>query len=95
MKKQLKKTPLEKKKSVLNVALNASSKAQLKRIEKANTSIVREQVPLGDLYMRVDKKWINKGKFCRLCSQPLAFNDIVIDKHRYVCNVLNKKKDED
>jgi len=74
--------------------MNSSSRAQLKRIAQADTNKPREQVPLGNLYARIDKKWVNKGKFCQLCSQPLAFHNEVIDKHRYVCRVLNKKDDE-
>ena len=49
-----------------------------------------EQVPMGDLYLRWKGKWIHKAKICRLCEMLLATDDI-IDKHRYVCTVLNSR----
>lgn len=95
-KKQLpKRSPLQKYSDVMDVGINHSTKSQLKKISQAETQIKknkvkREQVPLVDLYMRVDGEWVHKGKSCGYC-QILMNDKVVIDKHRYVCKVLNRK----
>lgn len=64
--------------------INSSNKAQLKQIEKIKIKVELPQVPLVDLYMRVDGVWIYKGKSCGICH-ILMNNPIVIEKHRYIC----------
>lgn len=84
------KSPFIKKSQALAIGINNSSKSQLKKIQKADTSKNIPQVPLGDLYYRSQKHWVHKGKFCYLCDQPLSHDPIIIDKHRYVCENINK-----
>lgn len=85
---------LQRKSLGITSGINASNLSQLKKIEKVKITKELPQVPLCDLYMRVDKSWVHKGKSCRLCGL-LINNPIVIDKHRYICKVLNKKEEED
>lgn len=75
--------------------MNLASKNQLKKIAKADTSRNIPQVPLGNLYYRDKKKWIDKGKFCYTCGQPLGDNIEVIDKHRYICKAINTSRGND
>ena len=74
---------------------NTSKASQLKKIQKLdlNNLPYREQVPISDLYLRWYGKWVHKGKSCMLCQTMLLTDDIV-DKHRYVCSVLNTKEEE-
>ena len=89
-----KQTPLQRKSSSVSQGINQSTKSQLKKISKIKITKKIPQVPLGNLYMRVDNVWINKGQFCRLCG--ILINDtIVIDKHRYICESLNKVREDD
>ena len=85
-----KKTKEEKMLSSMRAGVNNSNKAQLKRIQKIKITEKREQVPLSDMYVRVNKKWIHRGISCRLCDVIMT-DKIVIDKHRYVCDVINKR----
>jgi formamidopyrimidine-DNA glycosylase len=87
-------SPEQRKSGGITNGINASNKAQLKKISKIKHNHNIPQVPLSDLYMRVDKIWHHKGKSCRLCG--VLINDpIVIDKHRYICEVLNKSIEDD
>lgn len=88
------KSPIQRKSINISIGVNNTNKAQLRKINKATLDKHLPQVPLTDLYMRVDKKWNYKGKSCRLCG-VLVNDPIVIDKHRYVCEVLNKNTDDD
>lgn len=74
-------------------SINTADKAQLKKIQKLKIKKELEQVPLSDLYVRKDGAWHYKGVSCRLCGGLMA-DKRVIDKHRYICEVLNKKKEE-
>lgn len=89
-----KKTPLQRKNINISIGVNNTNKAQLNKIKKIKIKKELPQVPLTDLYMRVDKSWQYKGKSCRLCG-VLVNDPVVIDKHRYVCKVLNKKETEE
>ena len=75
--------------------VNNSERAQLKHIQqymaKHDTSIDIPHGPQGDLYFRHKGKWIHKGKFCYVCDKPLGHNQLIIDKHRYVCKGLNNR----
>jgi hypothetical protein len=74
--------------------VNTSNKAQLRKIQKLTITKEIPQVPLAKFYVRMGGKWHYKGVACRLCE--LLLNDpVVIDKHRYICNALNKKDEED
>ncbi len=74
--------------------INASNKAQLRRINQLKKLDNRPQVPLSDFYMLVNGEWTHKGRACRLCGSIL--NDpIVLDKHRYICKVLNKVEEDE
>lgn len=78
--------------SVTN-GINTADKNQLKRIEQLKITKELEQVPLNDLYMRVNNKWLHKGKTCAFCGTNMNLPK-VIEHHRYVCKVLNKKDEE-
>lgn len=93
MKKKSSRSSIERKSTSISAGINFSTKNQLKKIE--NTKIKKEldQVPLSNFYMRVNGKWIHKGICCRLCN-ILMNNTTVIEKHRYVCEVLNKKSED-
>lgn len=86
-------TPLQRKSLGINSGVNASNRAQLKKIKKVDTNKNLPQVPISDLYMRVDNVWKYKGKTCRLCNLMMT-DQTVIDKHRYICEVLNKEVEE-
>ena len=73
--------------------INASNASQLKKIEKIKIKNTLPQVPLVDLYMRVDGKWLHKGKSCGICN-ILINHPIVVEKHRYICKG-RKFDDED
>lgn len=85
---------LKRKSLGITSGINASTSTQLKKINK--TKIVNElpQVPLSNFYMRVDGIWENKGLACGLCGK-LMNHETVIDKHRYICEVLNKVEEEE
>jgi len=70
--------------------INASNKAQLKKIENLVITEELDQVPLSEFYVYMDKKWHFKGMSCRLCELLLT-DPTVIEKHRYICSV-NKQK---
>lgn len=85
MPKKYKISPEKRKSLGITSGINASTASQLKKINKIKKpKIELPQVPLCDLYMRVDGIWVHKGKTCGLCGL-LINNPIVIDKHRYVC----------
>jgi len=95
MPKQEKLTPLQKHISTRRVAINNSNKSQLKKISKLKKNITpKPQVPLSDFYMLVEGVWKHKGQGCRLCGSILA-DPVVLDKHRYICKVLNKKEEDE
>lgn len=95
MPKKYKISPEKRKSLGITSGINASTVSQLKKISKIKKPKVElPQVPLCDLYMRVDGAWVHKGKSCQLCKL-LINNPIVIDKHRYVCKVLNNKDSEE
>lgn len=86
-----KKTQLERKAIGISQGVNQSNVAQLKKISQVKITKELPQVPLVDLYMRVKGKWQHKGKTCGDCG--VLINDpVVIDKHRYVCKAINKKR---
>lgn len=89
--KTQKKSLLERKSQFMTQGVNTSNLSQLKRINKADTTKQIPQVPLIDLYMRVKKVWQFKGKSCGLCGSMMT-DPVVIDKHRYICKEINKKK---
>lgn len=88
-----KKTPSERKSTSISAGINNSTKNQLKKIKNVKIKKEMDQVPLSNFYMRVNGKWIHKGLSCRLCN-ILMNNPTVIEKHRYVCEVLNKKSED-
>lgn len=73
--------------------LNSSNMAQLRKIEKLEITEEKPQVPLSKFYMYINGKWQYKGVACRLCELLLT-NDIVIDKHRYICKAINKREED-
>ena len=79
------KNTLDKKSKYMMTGLNHSTSSQLKRLKNLDTSVELPQVPLGNLYFYDKKTWTDKGKFCYSCSKLLGFNEVVIDKHRYIC----------
>lgn len=89
-----KKSALERKSQGITQGVHTSNLSQLKKIAKVDTNKNLPQVPLVDLYMRVNKKWNFKGKSCSLCGSMMT-DPVVIDKHRYICKVLNSKRDKD
>lgn len=92
--RNFKNSPEKRKSLAMSMGINASNKSQLKKISKTKIKKELPQVPLCDLYMRVDKQWVHKGQSCRLCGK-LMNHETVIDKHRYICEVLNKKNEDD
>ena len=93
-KRKTKLTPIQLKSQGLSSGINTSNKTQLRKIEKVDTSRKLEQVPLSNLYMRLDGVWIHKGLTCRLCGRVMS-HPTVIDKHRYICEVLNKEIEDE
>ena len=94
-KKQHHTIPITKQKlSSQNQAINRSNKAQLKQIQLIEIKKEKPKVPTVDLYIRYQGKWIFKGKTCRYCGLILE-DPTVIDKHQYVCRVLNSKRDDE
>ena len=73
--------------------INSSNKAQLRKIEKLEITKEKPKVPTSKFYMRIDKKWVYKGLACRYCNTMMN-NETVIDKHQYICAVLNKKEED-
>jgi len=73
--------------------INSNNKAQLRKIQKIDTSTEKPQVPLSKFYMRIKGVWQYKGMACRLC-ETLLVDPEVIDKHRYICKAINKKQEE-
>jgi len=92
--KKYKISPLELKSLGITAGVNASNANQLKKISKLKIKKEIPKVPLSDLYMHVKGQWIHKGKSCRLCGLLLS-DTRVIDKHQYICKVLNKKETEE
>lgn len=80
--------------SAITNGVHQSNVSQLKKISKVKITVELPQVPLIDLYMRVKGVWQHKGKSCGHCG--VLINDpVVIDKHRYICKEINKKKNEE
>ena len=75
-------------------SINNSNTAQLRKINKLKNVKPRPQVPLSDFYMLVAGVWKHKGQGCRLCGSILS-DPVVLDKHRYICKVLNKKEEDE
>ena len=92
--KKYKISPLHLKSLGMTSGINASNASQLKKIEKIKIKNTLPQVPLVELYMRVDGVWIHKGKSCGICH-ILMNNPIVIEKHRYICKGKLKTTDDD
>lgn len=90
-KRTYRKSPLERKAIGITHSVNQSNVTQLKKISKVKITKEIPQVPLIDLYMRVKGVWQHKGKTCGHCGL-LINNPEVIDKHRYVCKEINKKR---
>jgi hypothetical protein len=90
---KIKKTAIERHLGTRRAAINNSNKSQLKKISKLKKLPPKPQVPLSDFYMLVNGKWVHKGCGCRLCGSILA-DPVVLDKHRYICKVLNKKEED-
>jgi formamidopyrimidine-DNA glycosylase len=77
-----------------NSGFHTQNRHQLRILEKIKITKEIPQVPLSDLYMYAKQVWVYKGKTCRLCG-IIMDHPTVIDKHRYICKVLNKKKGDD
>lgn len=69
--------------------LNSHKKAHARKIQQTDTSYELMQVPLGTFFVRLHGKWHDKGTFCRFCNMPLDGDPILLDKHRYVCSLIN------
>lgn len=89
------KKKLEAKTSRISNGMNNTTRSQLKKIKKADTTRKLEQVPMGELYVRLRGVWIHKGKYCYICNDLLGFDKEVILKHRYICVAINKFIGED
>lgn len=94
MSKKPKLSHSERKLSSTLSAFHAQNKHQLREISKAKIKVELPQVPVSNLYMYTKKTWVHKGQTCRLCG-VIMDHPTVIDKHRYICKVLNKKKGDD
>jgi hypothetical protein len=79
------KKKLDAKTSRISSGMNHTTRSQLKKIQKVDTSKYIEQVPMGELYVRLKGIWVEKGKYCYICGSLLGFDEEVLDKHRYVC----------
>lgn len=88
-----KKSPIERKIISSLGGINNSTKAQLKKISKIKIDNVKPKVPTTTLYIYINGKWVCKGLCCRYCNSILN-NDELIDKHQYICKVLNKKTED-
>lgn len=89
----VKKRTIEDKLRAKMCGVNASNKAQLRKIQKLEITKEIPQVPLSKFYMYMNGSWQYKGVACRLCENLLT-NDTVIDKHRYICKAINKREED-
>ena len=87
------KTPLEKKIIRSLNGINANTKSQLKKIQKVKPIKLLPQVPTSKLYIYMNGRWELKGTACRLCDN-LINTEQLLEKHRYICKVLNRKEKE-
>ena len=74
--------------------INSSNKAQLRKIQKLKIVDEKPPVPTSKFYMYINKQWIYKGLACRYCNSMMT-DQLVIDKHQYICAVINKKREDD
>jgi hypothetical protein len=82
--------PVDKKTSHVAGSINATTKAQKKKIDNAKLDMSLPKVKYSDIYIYLKKNWQYKGKSCMLCGTVM--NDpYVLEHHHYVCNV-NKQK---
>ena len=70
--------------------VNASTKAQKRKIDSNKLDLSLPTVSYADIYMYVKKKWIHKGKGCMLCN-TIMNDPYVLEHHHYVCEI-NKQK---
>jgi len=73
--------------------INTSNKAQLKKIQQLKITEEKPKVPTSKFYMRINNAWVYKGLACRYCETMMT-DQTVIDKHQYICKVLNKKEED-
>lgn len=85
-----KKTKLETKVNQVAGSINATTKAQRKKIDVTKLDMSLPKVQYSDIYMYTKKSWQYKGKCCMLCR--ITMNDpYVLEHHHYVC-IVNKQK---
>lgn len=84
---------LDSKKNILASSINASTKAQKKKIDNIQKDLSLPNVSFAEVYMYQNKQWQHKGKTCMLCSKMMN-DSYVIDNHHYVCeqNILKHRK---
>ena len=85
-----KKTKLETKVNQVAGSINATTKAQKKKIDTTKLDMSLPKVNYSDVYIYLKKNWQYKGKGCMLCG--IVMNDpYVLEHHHYICQV-NKLK---
>lgn len=71
--------------------INATTKAQRKKIDNGKLDKSLPMVNYSDIYMYLKNSWQHKGKCCMLCGS-LMNDPYVLEHHHYVCEVNIQKQ---
>lgn len=86
-------TSQEQKVKMMAAALYNTSGRQYREIQNAKKKNNTPDIPTGTLYMVVNRKWVDKGTYCRSCNTNLGFDQYLIDNHKYICKSINNNEE--